>query len=144
MLVVDDNAVNRKVASRLLERSGWDVTNAVDGADALEKVLSGGWDIVLMDVQMPNMDGLEATRRIRADERERALPRLPILAVTAHTLDADREAVFDAGMDALVTKPIVADELLGAMRRFVGDGPGTTRAESAVPAPQAAPRREAA
>ncbi len=133
-LVVDDNAVNRKVASRLLERSGYEVATAVHGGDAVEQFRQGGWDIVLMDVQMPEMDGLEATRRIRELECEGGLPRTPILAVTAHTLDSDRRAVFEAGMDELVPKPIVADHLLATMQRFLADAPIASTGTSAPPA----------
>jgi CheY-like chemotaxis protein/HPt (histidine-containing phosphotransfer) domain-containing protein len=123
VLVVDDNSVNRKVASRLLERSGFEVATAVHGGEAVEQFRQGGWDMVLMDVQMPEMDGLEATRRIRELEREGSLPRTPILAVTAHTLDSDRKAVLEAGMDELVPKPIVADHMLATMQRFLADAP---------------------
>jgi CheY-like chemotaxis protein/HPt (histidine-containing phosphotransfer) domain-containing protein len=119
VLVVDDNAVNRKVASRLLERAGYDVAVAVDGREGLERFVDGGWDVVLMDVQMPGMDGIEATRRIRAHELERGLARTPILALTAHALDADRCSVIDAGMDDLVPKPIQPDDLVAALQRHI-------------------------
>jgi len=123
VLLVDDNAVNRKVAARLLDRAGFEVTCAVDGHDAIEHFVAADWDAVLMDVQMPEMDGLEAARRIRELERERGEGRTPVLALTAHTLDTDRRAVLAAGMDDLVPKPIQPDELVGALQRHLGAGP---------------------
>jgi PAS domain S-box-containing protein len=131
VLLVEDNPVNRKVASRMLDRSGYDVTVAVEGAEAIDRFREASWDIVLMDVQMPGMDGLEATRRIRELERAGGLHRTPILAVTAHTLDSDRSAVLEAGMDDLVPKPIQADHLFATMQRYLADAPAAPFAATA-------------
>ncbi len=134
LLLVEDNAVNRKVATRMLERSGFVVTVAEDGREGVERFREGGWDVVLMDIQMPVMDGIEATRTIRAWEAERGLERTPIIAVTAHTLDDDRTAAHAAGMDGFVGKPISPDELLGAIHRLVRVAPEDVAEDSGPPA----------
>ena len=119
ILLAEDNRVNRKVAVRLLEKQGHRVTAAANGRIALERALRETFDLILMDVQMPEMDGLEATRQIR--EAERATARhTPIIALTAHALAGDRERCLTAGMDGYVTKPIRAAQLLTAIQRLVG------------------------
>jgi PAS domain S-box-containing protein len=133
VLLVEDNAVNRKVATRLLERSGFEVQVAEDGRDGLERFREGGWDVVLMDMQMPVMDGISATQGIRAFEAEHGLARTPVVAVTAHTLDDDREAAREAGMDAFVSKPIQADELVRTIRTCVGDLPAGAPVDAVPP-----------
>ncbi len=133
VLLVEDNAVNRKVATRLLERSGFEVHVAEDGRAGLERFREGEWDVVLMDMQMPVMDGLTATRGMRAHEAEHGLARTPIIAVTAHTLDDDREAARSAGMDAFVTKPIQADTLVRTIRTCVGDAPADAAPDASPP-----------
>ncbi len=133
VLLVDDNAVNRRVASRLLERWGYEVGVAVDGRDAVEQFAGAAWDALLMDVQMPEMDGIEATRRIRELEAERGLARTPVLALTAHTLDADRLAVLEAGMDDLVPKPILPDDLMATLQRHLPDAPVAADPTAAPP-----------
>ena len=115
VLVVEDNAVNRKVATRLLERSGYHVQVAVHGLEALARLAAESFDLVLMDIQMPEMDGLEATRHIRASEQGTGR-HLPVIALTAHALGSDREAALAAGMDDLVTKPIRTEHLLECIR----------------------------
>ncbi|MBI5168420.1 MAG: PAS domain S-box protein [Candidatus Eisenbacteria bacterium] len=133
VLLVEDNAVNRKVATRLLERTGFEVQVAEDGRAGLERFREGGWDVVLMDMQMPVMDGVTSARGIRAFEVEHGLARTPIVAVTAHTLDEDRDAARASGMDAFVTKPIQADDLLRAIRDCVGDAPADAAADASPP-----------
>lgn len=133
VLLVDDNAVNRKVASRLLERSGCKVEQAVNGRDAVGHWSAGEFDVVLMDIQMPEMDGLEATRAIRRIEQEKGRSRTPVIALTAHTLDDDRREVTAAGMDDFVAKPIQADVLLAALRRVTAAVPGTIDEDAAPP-----------
>jgi CheY-like chemotaxis protein len=113
VLVVDDNPLNARLATVLLERHGHAVMVAGDGAEALAIVAAGEVDAVLMDVQMPGMDGLEATRRIRALETPAAAT--PIIAVTANAALPDLEACRDAGMDDVVTKPIEPSGLLAAL-----------------------------
>jgi signal transduction histidine kinase/CheY-like chemotaxis protein len=112
VLVAEDNMINQKVIDALLRRQGWSVTLAVNGVEACRSFLENRFDLVLMDVQMPEMDGLEATRRIRAEEACRSLARTPILALTAHASQTHREQCLAVGMDAVLTKPIKLPSLL--------------------------------
>ncbi len=121
ILLVEDNLINRQVARELLESAGFEVTEALNGADALRLVESFAYDAVLMDIQMPGMDGLEATRRIRAlgetgGERFR---NLPILAMTAHAMVGDREKSLAAGMNDHINKPLDPDRLYVTLRRWI-------------------------
>jgi PAS domain S-box-containing protein len=102
VLLVEDNEINREVFLELLRATGLAIDTAEDGAEAVEKVKSGGYDLILMDVQMPVMDGLEATRAIRA----LPLPQCPIIALTANAFGEDREACLAAGMDDHIAKPV--------------------------------------
>lgn len=105
ILLVEDNPMNQKVALRVLEKAGHSVTLAVNGVEALSRVDDATFDLVLMDVQMPEMDGLSATMAIR--QRELGTNRhLPIVALTANALTGDREKCLEAGMDEYVTKPV--------------------------------------
>jgi len=107
ILLAEDNPVNQQVASRILERRGHAVIVAGDGRSALAALEGAhGFDAVLMDVQMPEMDGLEATRAIRKRERGAGGGRVPIIAMTAHAMEGDRERCLRAGMDGYVSKPI--------------------------------------
>jgi two-component system, sensor histidine kinase and response regulator len=110
VLLVEDNAVNQKVATRLLERRGHQVTVASNGREALAALEKETYDVVLMDMQMPEMDGFEATRTIRAMEKGTALHQ-QIIALTAHALTSDRERCMEAGTDDYLTKPIRPQEL---------------------------------
>ncbi len=118
VLVVDDNAVNQRLAVLLVERLGYRVDTVSDGVEAVEAVWRGRYDAVLMDGEMPRMDGYQATRVIRAKE----LPgqRIPIIALTASAMKGDVERAFEAGMDAHVTKPIDIEELAATLARMVG------------------------
>ena len=119
ILLVEDNAVNRKVAALMLGSLGCDVRLATNGHEALAAVEKTDFDLILMDAQMPEMDGYEATRRIR--EREETLGRshTPIVALTAHALVTDRERSLAAGMDDHLSKPVDIEELQQAVRRWV-------------------------
>ena len=119
VLVVEDNSTNRLVATRLLQRLGVVAETAVDGVDALARLRSAPFDLVLMDVQMPEMDGLEATRRIRAGEPGVPNPGLPIVALTAHAMAGDREACLAAGMDDYLSKPIDPARLREVLVRWL-------------------------
>ncbi len=119
VLLVDDNAINRRVASGHLHARGHQVTEAVDGLSALEALAAGAFDVVLMDVQMPGMDGFEATARIRAQEAGTGRHQR-VVAMTAHAMAGDRERCLDAGMDAYVAKPIARQELFAAVE-FTAD-----------------------
>jgi CheY-like chemotaxis protein len=109
ILVVDDVATNRLVASGILTKLGHRVELAGDGAEAVEKVKASNYDIIFMDVQMPLMNGVEATSVIRAMDPPKSA--VPIIAMTAHAMDGDREAFLSAGMDSYISKPINAAEL---------------------------------
>jgi signal transduction histidine kinase/CheY-like chemotaxis protein len=117
ILLAEDNAVNRLLAKRLLEKHGNTVVVAENGRDALAAIEREAVNLVLMDVQMPVMDGLEAIRAIRAKEKI-AGGHLPIIAVTAHAMKGDRERCIEAGADDYLTKPIRTPELLAAMNRI--------------------------
>src|SRR5262249_45233977 len=116
----EDNVVNQKLAVRILERLGCQVELAVNGAVAVEMIAATEYDLVLMDCQMPELDGYEATRRIRA--RERGLKRIPIVAMTANAMAGDREECLAAGMDDYVSKPVKPGEIAAALRRWAGSG----------------------
>ena len=120
VLVVDDNEVNLLIAAEMLSHAGVEVHTAEDGAQALHRLQAEPFDLVFMDMQMPVLDGLEATRRIRARTDR---PRVPILAMTANALPADRERCLQAGMDDVITKPIDPDRLAAAVQRWTGGAP---------------------
>ena len=109
--LAEDNVVNQKVASLLLQRLGYRVDIAANGLEVLEAVTRKEYDVVLMDVQMPEMDGLEATRAIRAFEKEQNQRPVHIVAMTANALAEDRQACALAGMDGFLSKPFKANDL---------------------------------
>ncbi len=117
VLIVEDNPVNQRVAETMLLRGGYQVTIAANGREALNAVQREVFDLVLMDIQMPEMDGLEATRQIRLLDRIDG--RLPIVAMTAHAMKGDRERCLEAGMDHYLSKPFHKRELLEVVERFV-------------------------
>ncbi|HXH68123.1 MAG TPA: response regulator [Candidatus Limnocylindrales bacterium] len=112
---MEDNAVKRTLAEHLLQKRGFTVSIAVDGKRAIAATERAEFDLVLMDIQMPEMDAFEATAEIRKRERL-ASRRTPIIALTAHALKEDRERCLAAGMDAYVTKPIRPRELFGVIQ----------------------------
>jgi PAS domain S-box-containing protein len=118
ILVVEDNPVNRKVAVGILQKRGHLVQTAENGLEALRALETGPFDVVLMDIQMPEMDGLQATAAIREMERTSGA-HLPIVAMTAHAMKGDREICLAAGMDAYLTKPIMPKDLFVALRDLV-------------------------
>jgi signal transduction histidine kinase/CheY-like chemotaxis protein/ligand-binding sensor domain-containing protein len=121
VLVAEDNAVNQKLASRLIEKKGHHVTVVGDGRAALEALERATFDLVLMDVQMPVMDGFEATAAIRKqEERAGHHHHLPIIAMTAHAMKGDRERCLAAGMDGYVSKPVQGRELFAEIEAQVG------------------------
>jgi CheY-like chemotaxis protein len=117
VLLAEDNAVNQKIASRFLEKEGHHVTLASHGRQALAALDRENFDVVLMDVQMPEMDGFEATAIIRARERDTG-KRLPIIAMTARAMKGDRERCLAAGMDDYIAKPITAPALIELLDKF--------------------------
>ncbi len=120
VLLVEDHPANQKLATWLLQRQGHQVTLAENGAEALRLMKALAFDVVLMDVQMPVMDGLEATRRIRELERERSDRHHPIIAMTAGAIVGDREKCLAAGMDDYISKPIAAPLLLAKLGQWLG------------------------
>jgi two-component system sensor histidine kinase/response regulator len=116
VLVAEDSPVNLKLVTRLLEKRGHVVESTANGRGVLRALEKGQFDLVLMDVQMPEMDGLEATAAIRGREKESGR-HTPIVAMTAHAMKGDRERCLDAGMDAYVSKPVRAGELFETVER---------------------------
>jgi CheY-like chemotaxis protein len=118
ILLVEDNLINQKLATRLLEKAGHVVTVAANGKEAVDQVAARPFDLVLMDVQMPEMDGLQATQAIR--QQETGERRLPIVALTAHAMVGDREKCLAAGMDGYLTKPVQTQVLFETMAEVLG------------------------
>ncbi len=117
ILLAEDNPVNQKVACAMLKKMGHRVTVVKNGVEALQSYATTTFDLVLMDVQMPQMDGLEAVRRIREQERGRDF-RLPIIALTAHAMPSDRQRCLEAGMDGYLQKPFQSHELQKGIAEF--------------------------
>jgi CheY-like chemotaxis protein/HPt (histidine-containing phosphotransfer) domain-containing protein len=137
ILLAEDNLTNQQVALGILRKLGLHADVVNDGSEALKTLETSRYDLVLMDVQMPGVDGLEATRRIR-DPGSRVLNHeVPIIAMTAHAMQGDRDRCIEAGMDDYVTKPISPQSLADAVDRWLPR-------EEAVPAAQAAETRTAA
>ena len=114
ILLAEDNLVNQKLAVTLLNKQGHEVQVAVNGRQAVDLFATQHFDLIIMDVQMPKMDGFEATAEIRRREKDTGL-HIPIIAMTANAMAGDREHCLDAGMDGYVSKPIRVDELLAAI-----------------------------
>ena len=125
VLLVDDSMVNLLVAGSMLERCGLRVDQAENGQQALERLQAQAYDLVLMDCQMPELNGFEATQRWRAHERRAGLPRVPIVALTASAVNSDRQRCLDSGMDDYLVKPFELDDLMAMVQRHL---------RSAVPA----------
>ena len=117
VLLVEDNEMNRDMLSRRLVRKGYDVVVAVDGAEGVAKTRSERPALVLMDIRLPNVDGLEAIRQLRADPETREIP---ILVLTAHALEGDDRRALEAGADDYDTKPVELRRLLGKMEALLG------------------------
>ena len=122
VLLVEDNPVNLQVARKLLDRLGTTCETATDGKQALDRMRKGGIDAVLMDCQMPELDGYEATRRFRNEEKVLGSVRLPIIAITANVMAGDREKCVSAGMDDYLGKPISAAALGGVLDKWLPGG----------------------
>ncbi len=122
ILLVEDNEMNRDMLSRRLERKGYEVEMAVDGRQGVDKAKTLAYDLVLMDMSLPEIDGWEATRELRADP---ATKKLPIIALTAHAMSGDREKALEAGCNDYDTKPIELSRLLGKMEALLGGASGT-------------------
>ena len=116
VLLVEDNEINQQVAREILEGAGLNVTLANDGQEAVNAVKENNYDAVLMDVQMPVMDGYTATREIRKDDR---FKELPIIAMTAHAMTGDEDKSLESGMNGHVTKPIDPDQLFATLQKWI-------------------------
>jgi len=116
---VEDDQIGRIVAGELLRTAGYEVEEAESGAQALEMLGTTRFDAVLMDITMPAMSGEEVTRRIRTDPPPGADPDVPVIALTAHALEGDRERFLEAGMDDYLTKPIDLEQLIDTLRRWI-------------------------
>ena len=120
VLLAEDNLVNQTVATECLRHLGCDVVAVANGAVAVEAVSERPFDLVFMDCQMPVMDGIAATRAIRTSEQRQGRARLPIVALTAHTLAISQRECLDAGMDAYLTKPFVLNDLIRVISKYAG------------------------
>jgi two-component system, sensor histidine kinase and response regulator len=129
ILLAEDNPINQKVAATLLQRAGYSVDVVENGLQAVEAVRGKAYNLVLMDVQMPELDGLDATRKIRENEDKQT--HLSIIAMTAHALKGDRERCLAAGMDDYLSKPLEPTEVLETIERWMSK-------DSAAPEPKAA------
>lgn len=137
VLVVEDHPVNREVVTAVLESLGCRVSVAEDGRKALEICRQGRFDLVLMDIQMPEMDGRQATLAIRSDEQARELPRMPIVALTANALKEDRDACLAAGMDDYLVKPVSREQLWAVLSRWLREAlPSDPDGARVVPVPE--------
>ena len=117
VLLVEDNEMNRDMLSRRLIKRGFEVEIAMDGRAGVDMALAGGFDVVLMDMNLPEIDGWEAARRIRAGE---SVKRVAIIALTAHAMQGDREKALAAGCDEYDTKPVDFERLLGKIAAVLG------------------------
>ncbi|MBK7825103.1 response regulator [Nannocystis sp.] len=118
ILIVEDNELSRDMLSRRLRRKGYEVLVATDGQEGIAMAQRELPDLVLMDLSLPDLDGWEATRRLKANAKTQAIP---VIALTAHAMSGDREKAIDAGCDEYDTKPIDLRRLLSKMIRFVED-----------------------
>jgi CheY-like chemotaxis protein len=116
ILLVEDNEMNQDMLSRRLQRKGYEVVIAVDGAQGIAMAQSEAPDLILMDMSLPVLDGWEATRQLKLAPNTRAIP---IIALTAHAMSGDREKAFDAGCDDYDTKPIELTRLLGKIQAML-------------------------
>ncbi|MBX6311617.1 MAG: response regulator [Isosphaeraceae bacterium] len=116
ILLIEDNELNRDMLSRRLERKGYEVASVSDGRAGIAAAEAGGFDLILMDMSLPELDGWEATRWLKANPATRAVP---IIALTAHAMPGDRERALEAGCDDYDTKPIDFPRLLGKIEALL-------------------------
>lgn len=128
ILLVEDYKANVLVATALLDEFGYSYSVANNGQEALTLVKQEAFDLVLMDVQMPGIDGFEATHFIREWEKERAAIPIPIIGMTAHVLAGDRERCINAGMDDYIAKPFHPDEFRSKIEKYLAQAAGRTAA----------------
>jgi len=121
ILLVEDNEMNRDMLSRRLQRKGFEVAMATDGRQGVEMAQAGAYDLILMDMSLPEVDGWEATRQLRASK---PTERVPIIALTAHAMAGDRDKAIAAGADDYDTKPIELERLLGKIQALLSRNGG--------------------
>jgi CheY-like chemotaxis protein len=120
ILLVEDNILNQKVVSFNLKKYNYNVTAVTNGFDAIEEIRQKKYDLILMDLMLPGMNGYEITTAIRKYEQENGSEKqIPIIAITANTLDNDREKCFTAGMNEYLSKPFTSEQLLEKVRTFI-------------------------
>ena len=119
ILLAEDNLVNQKVAKRVLTHLGYEADIVSNGLEAIRAIADKSYDLILMDIQMPEMDGLETTRYIRKQELELQLPPIVIVAMTANATDDHQNICHDAGMSDYIGKPIQIDKLKSTLQRYV-------------------------
>jgi signal transduction histidine kinase/CheY-like chemotaxis protein len=139
VLVAEDNIINQKLIRRTLEELGLHISIANNGLEAFEKRKNGDFDLIFMDIQMPVLDGMEATMEILDYEEDENQPHVPIIALTANALKGDRERFLDVGMDEYTTKPLVRTEILNLLSQFIGHKMVDSRAVQATPEPESTP-----
>ena len=122
VLVAEDNPINQKVIDAMLRRQGWKVVLAANGKEAFERFQERPFHLILMDIQMPEIDGLQAARLIRLEEHRKSRDscRTPVIALTAHASEAQHGQYLREGFDAVLTKPITLPSLLGEIRKVLG------------------------
>ncbi len=116
VLVTEDEVINRMYITTLLERNGWDIDGASDGLEAINYIKENDYDVVLMDISMPRLNGIDATLQIRETEEKE---HLPIIALTAHAFPSDRKKFLEAGMDDVVVKPLNEETLIEVISKYV-------------------------
>ena len=119
ILLVEDNHINQIVAQQILQKSGYTVTTVADGESAISTLAESQFRLLLMDVQMPGMDGMETARTIRAEDGPVTDNDVPIVAMTAYASAEDRDQCVEAGMDDYITKPLQIDSFLGMIRTYI-------------------------
>jgi len=120
ILLAEDNLINQKLVVRMLEKYGYDIQVVSNGQECLKALEAGQYDLVFMDIQMPVMNGYEATAAIRQKEKDKGQGRIPVIAMTAHVFKEERQRCLDMGMDDILTKPIQTRDLLRAIHEWTG------------------------
>jgi CheY-like chemotaxis protein len=123
-LIADDYLINQELTKEMMELMGCVVDVAEDGVVALENYINNTYDVIMMDVQMPNMDGYEATKKIREIENSTGRSHTPIIAITASALKGDEEKCLKAGMDDYISKPIKGENLENTLAKYIGGEKG--------------------
>jgi two-component system sensor histidine kinase/response regulator len=139
VLVAEDSPVNLKLMTRILTKAGHQITGVEDGRAALNAITNGSYDIALMDIQMPVLDGLQAVKAVREHEQAQGRQHLPVIAVTAHAMKGDRERCLAAGFDGYVTKPIAIGDLFAEIERLLTAFPLDVRISSPPSPPVTVP-----